>query len=60
MYNVSYWRTGSLYHKRFNSLDDATEWIKSLDDTEIIPLKLSKWNDLIQCFEPIFIYNELQ
>lgn len=60
MYNVSYWGEGSLYHKRFNSLDDVTEWIKSLDDTEIIPLKLSKWNDQIECFEPIFTYNELQ
>ena len=60
MYNVSYWKAGCLYHKRFNSLDDVTEWIKSLDDAEIIPLKLSKWNDLIQCFEPIFTYNELQ
>lgn len=60
MYNVSYWKDGFLYHKRFNSLDDVTAWIKSLDDTEIIPLKLSKWNDLIQCCEPIFTYNELQ
>lgn len=60
MYNVSYWEAGSLYHKRFNSLDDVTAWIKSLDDTEIIPLKLSKWNELIQCGEPIFTYNELQ
>ena len=60
MYNVSYWKAGNLYHKRFNSLDDVTAWIKSLDDTEIIPLQLSKWNDLIQCCEPIFTYNELQ
>ena len=45
---------------RFNCLDAVTEWIKSLDDTEIIPLKLSKWNNQINCFEPIFTYNELQ
>ena len=59
MYNVSYWKAGCLYHKRFNRLDAVTEWIKS-NDTEIIPLKLSKWNDQIECFEPIFTYNELQ
>ena len=60
MYNVSYWKAGSLYHKRFNSLDDVTTWIKTIDDAEIIPLKLSKWNDQIECFESIFTYNELQ
>ena len=60
MYNVSYWKAGCLYHKRFNSLDDVAAWIKTIDDAEIIPLKLSKWNNQIECFEPIFTYNELE
>lgn len=68
MYRVSYkylvsesnnWRAlGNLGHKSFRSEQEAIEWAFAEKKAgRIVPLKLLAWNDTIDCFSTIRVFN---
>lgn len=52
MFRVSYIdKDNSIQHKSFKDTRSAWEWINR--NTEIVPLKLLVWDELIQCYSTL-------